>query len=91
MEKLYNLHHKKFELPLCIPDGGELSIPRGERKPETTGGCMTEDNESPGLVLCGCGACSAAHMRFPCGQEYPGITDGCVTEDVTGLLINESP
>ena len=52
---------------------------------------MTADNESPGLVLCGCGACSGAHMRFPCGQEYPGITDGCVTEDVTGSLKNESP
>ena len=55
---------------------------------------MTEDIGplrcgSPGLALCGRGACSGALMRFPYG--YLGITGGYVTEDVTGPLRCESP
>ena len=43
---------------------------------------MTEDVtgplrcESPGLALCGCGACSGALVRFL------GVTGRCVTEDI---------
>ena len=63
-----------------------MRFPYGYEYLEITDGCVTEDVtgplrcESPGLALCGCGACSGALMRFP------GITGECVTEDVTGPL-----